>query len=74
MCFIKLSQILIDCPKINLELRSQGGITPLMLSVKMGNNRMVQQLIAKSAEITGTDNEGKFFFFFFSYNATNYLN
>ena len=39
-------------------MKSHGGITPLMLAVKMGNNRVLQQLIAKNAEITATDAEG----------------
>ena len=60
-CFTSfLFQILMESPIINLELKSHGGITPLMLAVKMGNTRALQMLLAKNAEITSTDIEGLF--------------
>ncbi len=51
---------MMESPIINLELKSHGGITPLMLAVKMGNTRALQTLLAKNAEITATDIEGLF--------------
>ena len=45
-------------PKTSLELKSLGGITPLIMAVKMANQPMLNQLIAKNVDIAATDNEG----------------
>ena len=52
------TQVLLDHPGTNLELKSKGGITPLMLAVKMVNNRMVHALVTKGVEISATDSDG----------------
>lgn len=36
-----------------------GGVTPLIMCVKMANHSMLQQLITKNVDIAATDNEGK---------------
>jgi ankyrin repeat protein len=46
-------------PKTSIDMRSQGGITPLMMAVKMANQSILQQLLTKGAEIAATDNEGR---------------
>lgn len=51
-------KVLLDHPKTNIELKSQGGITPLMMAVKMLNQRMVKILVQRNAEIAAADNEG----------------
>ena len=66
--FLLSCQILLEGSRTNLELKSHGGITLLMLAVKMGNNRVLQQLIAKNVEITATDNEGMYIYHL--HNAT----
>ena len=53
------SQILINHPKTDLNLKSDGGITPLMAAVKVVNQYMLKLLIKKSADIAATDNDGR---------------
>ena len=36
-----------------------GGVTPLIMCVKMASHSMLQQLITKNVDIAATDNEGK---------------
>ena len=52
-------QILINHPKTDLNLKSDGGITPLMAAVKVVNQYMLKLLIKKSADIAATDNDGR---------------
>ena len=59
MLFFLIIQILLEHPSTNLDLKSKGGITPLMLAVKMVNNHMVHALITKGVEISTTDSEGR---------------
>ena len=46
-------------PKTDINLKSDGGITPLMEAVKFLNLYMVKQLIKKNADISATDYEGE---------------
>ena len=59
LVFFVYSQVLLDYPKTSTELKSQGGVTPLIMCVKMANHSMLQQLIAKNVDIAATDNEGE---------------
>ena len=52
-------KVLLDHPKTNIELKSQGGITPLMMAVMMLNQNMVKILVQRNADIASTDSEGK---------------
>lgn len=52
--------VLLNCPRIKYNLKSDGGITPLMSAVKMVNGFMVKQLLKKDAEIiSSADEEGR---------------
>ena len=49
-----------NCPRTKINVKSDGGITPLMSAVKMVNGFMVKQLLKKDAEIiSSTDDEGR---------------
>ncbi|NP_001266228.1 neurogenic locus notch homolog precursor [Amphimedon queenslandica] len=50
---------LLAYPKTSMELKSMGGVTPLIMCVKMANHPMLQQLITKNVDIAATDNEGR---------------
>ena len=52
-------QILINHPKTDLNLKSDGGITPLMAAVKVANQYMLKLLIKKNADIAASDNDGR---------------
>ena len=53
-----LLQMLLDFPKTDINLKSDGGTTPLVDAVKSTNMYMVKQLVKKSADISLTDYEG----------------
>lgn len=53
--------MLLDYPKTDINLKSDGGITPLMDAVKTTNMYMVKQLVKKNADISLTDYEGNSF-------------
>ena len=54
-----LLQMLLDFPKTDINLKSDGGTTPLMDAVKSTNMLyMVKQLVKKNADISLTDYEG----------------
>ena len=53
-------QMLLDFPKTDINLKSDGGISPLMDAVKSTNMYMVKQLVKKSADISLTDYEGMY--------------
>ena len=55
-----LSQILLNCAKTDINLASDGGVTPLMMAVKSMNQLMVKQLLNRNVEVTTTDNEGMY--------------
>ena len=55
-----LPQMLLDFPKTDINLKSDGGITPLMDAVKTTNMYMVKQLVKKNADISLTDYEGRY--------------
>ena len=55
---VLLLQMLLDFPKTDINLKSDGGTTPLMDAVKSTNMYMVKQLVKKSADISLTDYEG----------------
>ena len=50
--------MLINFPKTDINLKSDGGITPLMDAVKTTNMFMVKQLVKKNADISIADYEG----------------
>ena len=50
--------MLLDFPKTDFNLESDGGTTPLMDAVKTTNMYMVKQLVKKNSDITITDCEG----------------
>ena len=50
--------MLINFPKTDINLKSDGGITPLMDAVKTTNIYMVKQLVKKNADISIADYEG----------------
>ena len=50
--------MLLDFPKTDINLKSDGGITPLMDAVKTTNMYMVTQLVKNNANISLTDSEG----------------
>jgi ankyrin repeat protein len=52
-------QMLLDFPKTDINLKSDGGITPLMDAVKTTNMYMVKQLVKKNADISLADYEGR---------------
>ena len=53
-------QVLLNCPRTKINVKSDGGITPLMAAVKMVNGFMVKQLLKKDAEIiSSTDDDGR---------------
>lgn len=52
-------QILLNHPNLNINHKSDGGITPLMAAVKQYSHFMVTQLTKKTADITATDNKGR---------------
>lgn len=45
--------------RTNLNLKSDGGITPLIAAVKVVNQFMVKQLLKKNIDIGATDSEGR---------------
>ena len=47
-------------PKTNINLKSDGSITPLMEAVKFLSFYMVKQLIKKNANISAIDYEGEY--------------
>ena len=51
-------QLLINKLKCDLNLKSDGGVTPLMAAVKIANQFMVNQLI-KNVDISVTDHDGR---------------
>lgn len=51
-------QILINHPSTDINLPSEGLITPLMQAVKHLNLLMVKSLLRRNAEITAVDSEG----------------
>ncbi len=53
-----LPQVLVNHPKTNLNLKCDGGLTPLMLAVKQCNQKLVRQLIKKNVDINTADSEG----------------
>ena len=53
-------QMLLDFPKTDINLKSDGGITPLMDAVKTTNMYMVKQLVKKNADISLADYEGRY--------------
>ena len=53
-------QMLINFPKTDINLKSDGGITPLMDTVKTTNIYMVKQLVKKNADISIADYEGRY--------------
>ena len=55
---VLLLQMLLDFPKTDINLKSDGGTTSLMDAVKSTNMYMVKQLVKKSADISLTDYEG----------------
>ena len=61
ICFFAVFclQMLINFPMTDINLKSDGGITPLMDAVKITNMYMVKQLVKKNADISLTDYEGK---------------
>ena len=52
-------QILTNFAKTDINLKSDGGTTPLMDAVKATNIYMVKQLVKKNADISITDYEGR---------------
>ena len=54
-------QLLINQPKCNNDLKSDGGVTPLMAAVKIANQFMVNQLVncKKCVDVSMTDNDGR---------------
>ena len=52
--------MLLDFPKTDVNLKSDGGITPLMDAVKTSNMYMVKQLVKENANISLTDYEGMY--------------
>ena len=50
--------MLINSPKTDINLKSDGGITPLMDAVKTTTISMVKQLVKKSADISSADYKG----------------
>ena len=67
MCILLLSadvlQILTNFAETDINLKSDGGTTPLMDAVKATNIYMVKQLVKKNADISITDCEGRNFSF-----------
>lgn len=58
--YLCLSQVLLNCPRTKVNVKADGGITPLMAAVKMVNSFMVKQLLKKDSEvISTTDSEGR---------------
>ena len=53
-------QVLVSYPKTNINLKSDGSITPLMEAVKFLSFYMVKQLIKKNANISAIDYEGEY--------------
>ena len=53
------SQILLNHARTDVNLKCDGGITPLMVAVMVMNQLFTEKLIKKNADITATDNEGK---------------
>ena len=52
--------MLLNCSRTKFNLKSDGGITPLMAAVKMVNGFMVKQLLKKDSEIiASSDDEGR---------------
>ena len=51
-------KILTNFAKTDINLKSDGGTTPLMDAVKATNSYMVQELIKKNADISIADYEG----------------
>ena len=52
--------MLLNCSRTKYNLKSDGGVTPLMSAVKMVNGFMVKQLLKKDSEIiSSTDDEGR---------------
>ena len=58
--YIGALQMLINFPKTDINLKSDGGITPLMDAVKATNIFMVKQLVKKNADISIADYEGAY--------------
>lgn len=53
-------QVLLNCPRTKINLKSDGGTTPLMAAVKMVNGFMVKQLLKRDSEIIGSvDDDGR---------------
>ena len=59
LLLLLLLQVLLNHPKVDINLKSDGGITPLMAAVKVVNQFMVKQLLKKNVDIATTDNEGR---------------
>ena len=58
-CVCGVLQLLTNFPKTDVNLKSDGGITPLMDAVKSTNQYMVKQLVKKNADISLADYEGE---------------
>ena len=53
-------QVLLNCPRSKINLKSDGGITPLMAAVKMVNIFMVKQLLKRDSEVVSSvDDDGR---------------
>ena len=59
-CVGGVLQLLTNFPKTDINLKCDGGITPLMDAVKSTNQYMVKQLVKKNADISLADDEGAF--------------
>ena len=53
------TQLLVNHPRADLNLKSDGGITPLIAAVKVVNQFMVKQLLKKNVDIGATDKDGR---------------
>lgn len=53
------TQLLVNHPRTDLNLKSDGGITPLIAAVKVVNQFMVKQLLKKNVDIGATDKDGR---------------
>ena len=60
VCVCVHVQVLLNCPRTKINLKSDGGITPLMAAVKMVNGFMVKQLLKRDSEIIAhVDDDGR---------------
>ena len=52
-------QLLVNHPRTDINLKSDGGVTPLIAAVKVVNQFMVNQLLKKNVDIGTTDKDGR---------------